>query len=1070
MAPKLDTERAKQSERKGQTSHRGKAPKAAPKEEKTERKSLTKLPPTAEVTERASSGGVAGGSPPPPMTPKRAPTLKPALDLGGKGLKKLKPKKAAVENAPTLETEEDFDWGKGGGWTVEKWCESLDVHAVVAAALEVPSENPYDYCKNLTKETIAERLRNPALVDGLIELIAESVENLSTQVAATGADLNKKFHMDGGGFEMAFGSLDLFFGGLETVIGPPQMIDGSLYKAMRAEHCDYKDANREFSSANGVKTTSAAEWEFCAEPNAEKAASGAYPDRAHFVAAGKKRDAARAAAEEAGEGYVEPAEPDHRRKVRPVEAFEVDVEEVNARLRKLGHVKAQLIWVEALAGRLYTGPMYEKYNAALRAHSGVQYLVEKARDLTKGNNYATTIHAINSCVIKLSKLTPAVKVWRGFKGATLPKAFFQPNESGVRGGIEYGFSSTTTDRTQAISYAQGEASTIFEMQMGMVDRGADLSWLSQYPHEKEVLFPPLTGLEALETEVDGSSLLIITRLSLNMTSLTLDEVVSRRRKTLMDMADGMKMEVEKAVADRHQGVATKILAKAIEWGHLQQSPEWFNNDDNFSLAVQQALGVKQGVIKAASKLPLDVTNCSLQGWQMSHPGRRLIFAGWLRCKPAAASIDLREASLTPEEAESLAKSVDACPKLVTLNVLKNESMGVEGAAALADSLAASSTLRSLCGIMPTNNTLEVPRKGLSQVDAMLIAAEVDSQNWTEQAGAAESKVGSSKLVRRSGGNNSTLGMSWHPLIWAAKEGNPSICEQLIKRGHIINANEDPAANAGFTPLMWAAYRGHAQVIDMLLDQGADPTMENNAGRNAAALAEMRGFKAIAELLLFVSSQVKQDKQSFGDAIRMAGLIKQASKSFKNVVVNASQTVAQGEGDPVKKVNAAASKLQALSRGKSMRNVMESVTAKVEDSNSTQVSNLAKQALLTATVSRKLKSAVMPKPRGQVGFMVVRDEEKLAAADAAATAAEPTPPPPAAPPLSKAQSMVAAPATESPPKLGDGTKKSKSAGVTIAEEKPSKGLHPAVEIQRAGRGQLARQATRELIKAAATAKK
>ena len=76
-----------------------------------------------------------------------------------------------------------------------------------------------------------------------------------------------------------------------------------------------------------------------------------------------------------------------------------------------------------------------------------------------------------------------------------------------------------------MSYAQGSASTIFEMQMGMVDRGADLSWLSQYPHEKEVLFPPLTGLEALETEVDGSSLLIITRLSLNMTSLTLEQVL-----------------------------------------------------------------------------------------------------------------------------------------------------------------------------------------------------------------------------------------------------------------------------------------------------------------------------------------------------------------------------------------------------------------------------------------------------------------------------------------------------------------------------------------------------------------
>ena len=124
-------------------------------------------------------------------------------------------------------------------------------------------------------------------------------------------------------------------------------------------------------------------------------------------------------------------------------------------------------------------------NAALRQHSGVPYLIERFKELCKGNNYATTIHAINSCVLKLSKLTQAVKVWRGFKGATLPKQFFQPNDSGVRGGIEYGFSSTTTDQMQARSYAEGSASTIFEMQMGMVDRGAQLDWLSQYPHEKE---------------------------------------------------------------------------------------------------------------------------------------------------------------------------------------------------------------------------------------------------------------------------------------------------------------------------------------------------------------------------------------------------------------------------------------------------------------------------------------------------------------------------------------------------------------------------------------------------------
>ena len=167
------------------------------------------------------------------------------------------------------------------------------------------------------------------------------------------------------------------------------------------------------------------------------------------------------------------------------------------------------------------------------------------RDLCHGNNYVSTIHAINSCVIKLSKLTQAVKVWRGFKGATLPKQFFEPNETGVRGGIEYGFSSTTTDREQAVIYASGSQSTIFEMQMGMIDRGADLSWLSQYPHEQEVLFPPLTGLEALSTEVEGSTLVVITRLSLNMASLTLEQVLSRRRKMLQDMAAGMKGELRR---------------------------------------------------------------------------------------------------------------------------------------------------------------------------------------------------------------------------------------------------------------------------------------------------------------------------------------------------------------------------------------------------------------------------------------------------------------------------------------------------------------------------------------------
>ena len=131
--------------------------------------------------------------------------------------------------------------------------------------------------------------------------------------------------------------------------------------------------------------------------------------------------------------------------------------------------------------------MYEKYNLVLRSFAGVAFLHKRWKQLCLGNLYTTTIHAINSCVLKLSKLTRAAKVYRGFQGSMLPAQFWSKNEFNVAGGCEYGFTSTTTDRAQAMHYAQGCASTVMEMQMGMVDRGAELSWVSQYPHEAEIL-------------------------------------------------------------------------------------------------------------------------------------------------------------------------------------------------------------------------------------------------------------------------------------------------------------------------------------------------------------------------------------------------------------------------------------------------------------------------------------------------------------------------------------------------------------------------------------------------------
>ena len=105
--------------------------------------------------------------------------------------------------------------------------------------------------------------------------------------------------------------------------------------------------------------------------------------------------------------------------------------------------------------------MYVHYNGTLRKR-------------TKGA-YVTTLHAINSGIIKLSKQTKACTVYRGVAGGVLPEQFWTPNEHGVMGGIELGFMSTTTERDVALMYMQQSgkaAKMVFEIRMGMIDRGA----------------------------------------------------------------------------------------------------------------------------------------------------------------------------------------------------------------------------------------------------------------------------------------------------------------------------------------------------------------------------------------------------------------------------------------------------------------------------------------------------------------------------------------------------------------------------------------------------------------------
>jgi len=163
--------------------------------------------------------------------------------------------------------------------------------------------------------------------------------------------------------------------------------------------------------------------------------------------------------------------------------------------------RAQLSEAEVAALRLYSGPLYEALNGALRE--------QRVAD------WATTISCCYSGTLKLSSLSKPARVYRGVRETDmqLPKRFLEPmqSSSGFAGGVERGFMSTTRSPEVALDYSGGQDTPgsiiIADFEMG--SRGASIQFLSQYPHEDELLFPPLTTLSTRKVVRRGAKRLVM---------------------------------------------------------------------------------------------------------------------------------------------------------------------------------------------------------------------------------------------------------------------------------------------------------------------------------------------------------------------------------------------------------------------------------------------------------------------------------------------------------------------------------------------------------------------------------
>jgi len=144
-------------------------------------------------------------------------------------------------------------------------------------------------------------------------------------------------------------------------------------------------------------------------------------------------------------------------------------------------------------------------------------------------------------------------VYRGTGGMALPRDFFAKDRQGFAGGVEAAFMSTTTAQNVANQYSgaaggveSGEGlRTVFRYLVGERSLGADVSWLSQFSTEKEVLYPPATHLQIVgEPRFDETGVSVITvRPTVSQRSKTLEQVERGRCEGLLQLGASLVSDV-----------------------------------------------------------------------------------------------------------------------------------------------------------------------------------------------------------------------------------------------------------------------------------------------------------------------------------------------------------------------------------------------------------------------------------------------------------------------------------------------------------------------------------------------
>eukprot|EP00961_Rhodomonas_salina_P023404 314243-Rhodomonas_salina.2 len=192
------------------------------------------------------------------------------------------------------------------------------------------------------------------------------------------------------------------------------------------------------------------------------------------------------------------------------------IQERRARFTRSGRTDAEqlpeaaaLLSEEEVAEvRLYSGPSFLPLNAFLRQTCVLQVAAcsgEHRQALASHPllSFAATCRLLSSAVRKLSAAPSpeeaALPLWRGVRGE-LSASFWTRDEQGMVCAVDTAFMSTSRRRQTPLDYIDPHGpNVLWELRPSTESdvayrQGADISMLSQFAAEAEVLFPPCTML------------------------------------------------------------------------------------------------------------------------------------------------------------------------------------------------------------------------------------------------------------------------------------------------------------------------------------------------------------------------------------------------------------------------------------------------------------------------------------------------------------------------------------------------------------------------------------------------